>query len=408
MRREEIREAGGLLGTALGELSETARDVHAAVAARVFGLLPRASEPIRLLHDGVSALSYGTARLGARGLPAAAGALSAELAPPSADTARRTPGVHVALNALNGFWGDRLAQEHESLAAQMSLRTHGGQLRRVPANLAYDAAGSATGRLVLFVHGLCESDRAWWLGSRRRYGDPDVTYGSRLRDEAAWTPLYLSYNSGLRVSDNGEQLALLLDSLVAEWPVPVSQLALVGHSMGGLVVRSAAHHADESALPWRAVLRHVVTLGAPHTGAPLERFANWGTHVLSRLPETRPFATWFNRRSVGIKDLRYGAVLRADWEDADPDELLVDRCSPAVLLPGVAYSAVSATLSRRPDGRLAHDLLVQHASAHGIHPTRRVAFDGENLFHLGGSHHFDLLNDATVYAQLSRWLRAGE
>jgi pimeloyl-ACP methyl ester carboxylesterase len=286
----------------------------------------------------------------------------------------------------------------------MSMRTHRGELRAVPANVAFDAGREATGRLAVFVHGLCESDRAWWLAAERSYGDRDTTYGSRLHTDHGWTPLYLSYNTGLHVSDNGEQLSALLDELVAAWPVPVAEVALIGHSMGGLVARGAAHQAHEEDRTWVRSLRHIVGLGSPNTGAPLERFVNAGTHALARLPETRPFATWLNRRSVGIKDLRYGAVARADWSDHDPDERLIDRCAPATLLDGVMYSAASATLSRRADGRFAHDLLVQHASAHGAHPTRRIAFEPEHLFHVGGKHHFDLLNDAQVYAQLSRWL----
>jgi len=404
MQREEIRDAGALLGTALGELAETARDMQRGVSARVFGVLGAPAVPVRVLHDAIAAVAYGSTCLGVRALPAMIGAASADLATSSADSVHSSPRVHLALNALNGFWGDRLADRQPSLACAMTLRTHGGELRAVPANVAFDAGADASGRLAVFVHGLCESDRAWWLAAARRYGDPDVTYGSRLRAEHGWTPLYLSYNTGLHVSDNGEQLAALLDELVAAWPVQVTEIALIGHSMGGLVARSAAQQAHEQDRTWVRSLRHVVGLGSPNTGAPLERLVNAGTHALARLPETRPFATWLNRRSVGIKDMRYGAVVRTDWFDCDPDERLVDRCAPATMLDGVTYSAASATLSRRPDGRFAHDLLVQHASAHGVHPTRRIAFEPEHLLHIGGKHHFDLLNDPQVYVHLSRWL----
>ncbi len=57
------------------------------------------------------------------------------------------------------------------------------------------------------------------------------------------TPVYLRYNTGLPVGRNGADLAWLLDDLVAAWPVPVRSIALVGHSMGGLVVRAAFHAA---------------------------------------------------------------------------------------------------------------------------------------------------------------------
>jgi hypothetical protein len=159
---------------------------------------------------------------------------------------------------------------------------------------------------------------------------------------------------------------------------------------------------------WATALRHIVGLGVPHLGAPLERFVNAGTHTLARLPETRPFATWLNRRSVGIKDLRYGAVLEDDWFGIDPDERLRDRCTPATLLPGVAYSCVSATLSRTPRGILAHDLLVAHSSSTGNGRTRRIEFDPDHSFHMGRKHHFDLLGDPLVHDQLRGWLAGAD
>lgn len=125
---------------------------------------------------------------------------------------------------------------------------------------------------------------------------------------------------------------------------------------------------------------------------------------MSQLPETKPFADWLNKRSVGIKDLRFGAVLEADWTGFDPDTCIDDRCTEATLLPGVMYSMASATLSKNPEGRFAHDLLVAHGSAYGAGPTRSIAFDSDRMFHLGGKNHFALLNDPLVYEQLRTWL----
>lgn len=404
---DETRDAGALLGTALGELAEAARDVHRAVAGRVFGLLGKPAEPVRLIHDGIAAAAYTSARLGARAVPAAIGAATAELRAPSGQSLHATARGHFVLSALNGFWGDRLAEQRASLAAPMCLRSHDGPLRRLPANVVHDVGTEATDRIVVFLHGLCENERFWWFGAEKHWGDSGVTYGSLLRDERGWTPLYLSYNSGLHISANGRELAEHLEALLAAWPVPVREIALVGHSMGGLVARSAACQGDERSQSWVTVLRHVVGLGAPHLGAPLERFVCTGTHRLARLPETRPFATWLNRRSAGIKDLRYGAVVEQDWFGVDPDDRQ-DRCTPATLLPGVAYSVAAATLSRKPSGPLAHDLLVAHGSAHGTGRTRRIEFEVDRTFHIGRKHHFDLLGDPAVYEQLRAWLAGAD
>ena len=408
MRGDEVRDTGALVGTTLGELAEVARDVHRCLAERAFGLLGERVLPVRLLHDAISGFAYASARLGVRALPSAAGAVAGAFSNPAAESALDATRGRFAFGALSGFWGDRLAEQRPSLAPPMRLRTHDGPLRRLPANVVHDVGDTATGRVVVFLHGLCENDLSWWLGAEKHWGDRRVTYGSLLRDADGWTPLYLSYNSGLHISANGRELAEHLDDLVAGWPVPVTQIAMVGHSMGGLVARSAGHQGVALGHAWAMALRHIVGLGVPHLGAPLERFVNAGTHTLARLPETRPFATWLNRRSVGIKDLRYGAVLEDDWFGIDPDERLRDRCTPATLLPGVAYSCVSATLSRTPRGILAHDLLVAHSSSTGNGRTRRIEFDPDHSFHMGRKHHFDLLGDPLVHDQLRGWLTGAD
>jgi pimeloyl-ACP methyl ester carboxylesterase len=405
MRADEMRDSGALLGTALDEVTELARDVHKALAGRIFGLFGPAARPAHLLHDAIAATAYAGSRLTARAVPAAAGALAAHTGKANLDAYADTPRGHFSLSALNGFWGDRLADERAALAPVMSVRTHAGALRRMPSNVVHDVA-APSGKLVVFLHGLCESERYWWYGSERTWGDPDVTYGSLLRDERDWTPLYMHYNTGLHISENGRLLARYLETLVERWPVPVTEIALVGHSMGGLVVRAGAHLADDHDLVWVQALRHLVGLGTPHLGAPLERFVNRGTHLMARLPETEPVAAWLNRRSVGIKDLRHGSVVEADWTDFDPDDPL-DNVTAGTLLPGVAYSMVSATLSTRPHGRLAHDLLVEHVSAHGTGrpgATRRFEFDVDRLLHVGRRTHFHLLNDRVVYENLRSWL----
>jgi hypothetical protein len=411
MRPDELRDAGALAGTALDHVAEVVQDVHRAVAGRLFDLAGAPGRPVRLAHDGIAAIAHGSTRLGVRYLPPVAGALASALRDPGAGSVHDRARGRAVLGAITGILGDRIAEDQAALAPVMRLRLHGGPLRRDPANLAADARdrGEATGRLAVFVHGLCETDLCWSFAAERRWGDRTCTYGSMLRADDNWSPVYVNFNTGRHVSENGRELAEQLEQLVRTWPVAVEELALIGHSLGGLVARSAAHQGDALGHAWPARLRHVVGLGTPHLGAPLERFTNWGAHRLARRPETRPFATLLNRRSVGVKDLRYGALLEEDWVGFDPDELLTDHCTPATLLPGVAYSVASATLSRRPEGIFATDLLVQHASAHGVGRPRSIPFDRARTFHLGGrKHHFDLLADRQVYDQLRRWLAGAD
>lgn len=405
MRPVEVFDAGRLTGRTLGDVGAVARGVHRATAARVFGALGPVAAPVRLLHDSISAVAYGSTEVGLRAVPAVAGAVGAgvQAARGGGVSAYDSPRGRFALSAVSGILGDTVARDHASLAPPLAVRTEDGPLRRSPAALRADL-DAATGRVVVFAHGLCESDMSWTIGAERHWGDPDVTYGSLLRRDAGWTPLYLTYNSGRHVSDNGRDLGALLTEVLAGWPVPVTEVALVGHSMGGLVLRSAV--AQSVGAAWTRSLRHMVFLGSPHLGAPLERAVHRASSTLARTPETAPFAGFLRQRSVGVKDLRHGAIVAADWEGVDLDEDLPDRCTVVAFPTDVAVHAVGVTLAARPDsrlGRLAGDLLVTFDSAGSRgHATRRLPSD--DTLHFGGMHHFDLLDHPAVYDALRAWL----
>jgi len=220
-------------------------------------------------------------------------------------------------------------------------------------------------------------------------------------------PVLVRYNSGRHVSDNGRDLALLLQGLTAVWPVPVQSVSLVGHSMGGLVARSAAHLGHEAGADWVVALRAVVSLGTPHLGAPLEKAVHVADRALRLLPETEPFSRPLAARSAGIKDLRYGALVEEDWAGYDPDEFLRNRCTQVPLLDHVAYYWLAASLTRDPEhpvGRLVGDGLVLGPSASGTGPGRAVGFAPGSGVQLGGVSHLDLVNHPEVYERLSVWL----
>ena len=115
----------------------------------------------------------------------------------------------------------------------------------------------------MLIHGLCLNDQQWL-----REGHD---HGAALAEDFGYTPVYLRYNSGLRIGANGRMLADSLESLLAHWPQPVDDLVLIGHSMGGLVARSAIHHATNAGQRWASQLSKMICLGTPHHGAPLER-----------------------------------------------------------------------------------------------------------------------------------------
>ena len=396
-----------MAGDALAGPAALARDVHGAVAGRAFGLLGILGAPVRLAHDGISSLAYASARSGLAALPRTGGAALAQLPPPKTTPLRDSPGGGIGLGVLNGAIGDRLWRERRDLALELSIRHRGRDLPPSPAPLR-QLCPDAREKVVVFVHGLCETDAAWHLLPLSGRRPTRRSYGAMLRDEHGYTPLYVRYNTGLHVSENGRSLADSLEDLQERWPVEVQELVLIGHSMGGLVSRSACHQGERAGHVWTDRVRHVICLGTPHLGAPLERAANRAGWALARLPETRPFAELVNGRSAGIKDLRFGSCLEEDWLDHDPDELLRDRCSEIPFLESASYWFVSATIARQPEsrfGRIVGDALVQHSSASG-QGRRRIGFKLEDGVHLGGLNHLQLLNHPVIHQQIAAWLHS--
>ena len=402
MRPDEVRAVGELAGDAVAGLTKQIRDVHAGIARRAFAGAGAGRSPAQVIHDRVSDYAYGAAEhLGGGLLRAGARAISV-MRPPDAPSIGDSVTGRVVVGALNGAIGDGLHMRRSALAVNMTLRRGGRDIVLERESLA-GAFPDATPRLALFLHGLCETEDAWKLGADRH-----VPYGARLRAELGYTPIHLRYNTGRHVSENGRELAALMHLLAEAWPVDLAEIAMIGHSMGGLVARSACYYSDSHW--WPSKVRHVFTLGTPHRGAPLEKAATLTAAALARLPETRGIAHVLNGRSAGIQDLGHGYLVDEDWADQDPDAFFKQAGSEIPFLGTANHYFVSATLSREPDapaGLLVGDLLVLHPSAWAVgRRGERLQFPVENYHHVGGASHFDLLNHPAIYEQICRWLAA--
>jgi hypothetical protein len=344
-------------------------------AARLRGLSPRVYWSIRL-----------AAWLAGRGLDAAGRALAPRLG--AGTPTRRQAALRAA---VNGVYGDHLAASGNPLAIPMRLRRDGRALTLNRAELAA-ALPDAGGRVLVLVHGLCTNDLKW-----RRNGHD---HGAALARDLGYTPVYLNYNSGRRIAENGREFADLLEILAAEWPVPLAELAIIGHSMGGLVARGAIEAARDAEHAWLRHLRRLVFLGTPHHGALLEQLGSWVERALGANPYSAPFARLGAARSAGITDLRYGSVSLEDGA----------RTKRGVALPaGIECFAIAATLGRRARparDQILGDGFVPLDSALGRHPQskRTLPFPPGRQWIARGTTHFGLLARRQVYAQLRKWL----
>jgi hypothetical protein len=394
-RVSHLRGAARLATDATAGLTDLVEALHERVA-RVPGLDPR---PLDGRTGGVSGLVYksirGVTRLAGGSLDALLGLLASKLGPVNPGPEREA-----IVAALNGVLGDYLAASGNPLATAMALRCDGRSLPLQPAELAAGMP-AASGRLLVLVHGLCMNELQW-----RRAGHD---HGAALARDHGYSPVYLRYNSGLHVSIDGRALAGQLERLLAAWPQPIDRLVLLGHSMGGLVLRSALHCGALAGHAWPARVDDLVCLGTPHHGAPLERAGHWVDLVLGATPYAAPFARLGKVRSAGITDLRHGLLLDEDWVGRDRFARGGDRRQVVPLPTHVRCFAAAASIGARGGDlkdRLLGDGLVPLDSALGRHPDpqRTLAFDADRQWVGHGMNHLDLLSRTEVYEQLRRWL----
>ena len=306
-----------------------------------------------------------------------------------------------ALGMVNGVVGDFLVARHNGLDLGMAIRGQEAWIEEDGTGIPADASP----RIVLLVHGLATTEWSWCMDADKYLGNAAANFGTLLKEDLGYTPLYLRYNSGRHISENGRALARRLELLLSQWPGEVEELLLVGHSMGGLVLRSACHIAGEEGLSWLKKVRRVVTLASPFQGAALEKFGNLAGAALLAVdhPATAVIGELIQGRSAGIKDLRYGYVQDAEWEGADPDAIAEDRRQDITLPPHISWCFVSATLSASPDhpvGATIGDLLVRVESASGP----RNAPPERYIRHVGGVKHATIQVQPEVYTLIREFL----
>ena len=369
---------------AVQETAARVQEMHQAIAGKSFDVLTRipiVSGPAALakaVHDAISGGVYAAIHHGSASVLGAASMIERNL--PAGDNEgapNRT--VSSVRSALNAAFGDHFAGTNNVLAIAMGIYVDG---REVPLSsetllAAFPGGGK---RLCLLMHGLAFDEHCWDSGD-----EPDKTgFAPQLERDFGYTTLYLRYNTGLPIDDNGTRLAILLEQLLATWPEPVEELLLIGHSMGGLIGRNACEQAAAAGLVWPQLASMLICLGSPHLGSPWERLGHATNTALQLSEITAPLGRIAAARSQGIKDLRHGP----EADDATPHD--------------IAFRFLGSTMTDDIDHPLAEwfgDGLVTLGSSTS-HP---ITGDAKSI-RLGGIGHMALLTEPRVYTQISQWL----
>lgn len=406
--RPDSSKPSGNTGDDLRGIGKMAIDATTAITSLVEAMHRGIKRPLTKADGndsagGIAGLVYSSVRGVTRGVGIGVEAALKLLTP----ALREVPDVRGRDNILsivNGVMGDYLRTSGNPLALDMQWRVNGKALSLDPSAISA-ALPQANGKVLVMIHGLCMNDLRW----QRQTDAGTHDHGAALQHDLGYTTVYLRYNTGLHISENGRQLARELEALLAAWPVPVESLSIVTHSMGGLVARSACHYGSGEKLAWRSKLKKLVFIGTPHTGAPLERGGHWITSLLGSTPYAGPMARLGKLRSSGITDLRHGSVLDEDWQGRDRFVSSASSIHPLPLPTDVDCYAIAGTSGHRDDdlsSRLLGDGLVPLASALGQHddPKHALSFQQGHTVIVYDSNHLKLLGDLSVYEAVRQFL----
>ncbi len=393
---DDLRGASRLAVEATKGITDLVEAMHHTIGGGPAVLGRTLEVPTRILTAPV----YGSIRAVTRLVGGRIDAALAQLAPLLGET-RARPEHEAILAVLNGVLGDYLRETNNPLAIEMRFRHEGRELVLAREELRA-AIPHAGGKLLVLVHGSCLNDLQW----NRRGHD----HGAALARDLGVAPVYLHYNSGLHISTNGRAFAEVLEDLVTQWPARIDELVILGHSMGGLVARSACHYGELARHAWRQSLGKLICLGSPHHGAPLERGGNWIDVLLGMTRYSAPLARLGQIRSAGVTDMRFGNVLDEHWQGRGRFEPGPDRRVPLALPDGVSCYAIAATTTAEPAARLASDGMVPVDSALGRcdRAALTLGFPDAHRWIAFGTGHLDLLDRPEVYAKIRSWLAEGD
>ena len=337
---------------------------------------------------GITGLVYrsvrGLTRLVGMGLDAGMTSVG-DLLPEGQPAAKRDALVSV----INGIYGDHFRGTDNPLEITMGFRYQG-----IPLSLGEMSGefwnreqGDPVGKIMLFVHGLCLSDQSWIRNGRN--------HAEILANKLGYTPLFLRYNTGLSITENGQQLAVMLESLLKNCPFTPEELVIVGHSMGGLVTRSAVYHGGQTDHEWLEYLGGLAFLGTPHQGAPLERGGNWLDRLLDLSPYAAPFARIGKKRSAGITDLRDGCITG----QGDGSVSLPDSVNCYVIAGTLAKSQSQIHQKLIGDGLVPVDSAIGRSKD----PQRSLQIPESHQCIVFETGHLELLGNSTVFNRLNDW-----
>ena len=319
---------------------------------------------------------------------------------PERDPAESSRERTAIVSILNGVLGDHMQAHDNPLALSMTFRLEGRALEITRAALT-NAVAQPSAKILVMLHGHCMNELQWCRNGH--------DHGAVLAATNGCSPLYLRYNTGLHISENGRALADQLEQLLVEWPTPIQEIFVVGYSMGGMVARSAFHYGKMAQHAWVKRVHKLFFVGTPQHGSMVEQAGNLIDKALEISPYSHALSRLGKIRSAGTTDLRHGNLIDEDWKGHDRFAHAHDRRQLSQLPANVKCYAIAAMIAKRPSemwGQLVGDGLVPLKSALGKHrdENRALHLPAEHQRVYYGMTHLGLLDSQAVCDQLQAWI----
>jgi len=210
-----------------------------------------------------------------------------------------------------------LGSSHNSLISlteiKMSFRSLGKDISTEDVLFGYKQSGLS--KIILFIPGLF-TDESLWLDRILTIDNRNII-SSGIADDykrRGYYPIFIRFNHGKHISDNGKELLLLLTDLLSK--DSSLKLNIFCYSIGCLVFRSTLYYAREnlSEISIKNIDK-VIFISSPDGGSYLEKAGFWATFLMERAPTLaiQLIGMIGNLRSDAIKDLSHGVIREEDW-----------------------------------------------------------------------------------------------
>ncbi|MFB5649063.1 esterase/lipase family protein [Leptospira wolffii] len=208
---------------------------------------------------------------------------------------------------ISSIVGESFAGLVTTSEIQASFRLNGKDVSHEDVLADWKSSGLA--KIMICVPGLFCDESLWTKNGETPLSD--------IMRNIGYYPVFLRFNPGAHISDNGSRLLRLLHVFLDLPELSGEQVDIVSYSQGGLVFRSALYQARQGEFDLSSRIRKAMFISSPDGGSYIEKAGFWlglGAEVMPVFP-LQVIGFIGNQRSDAMKDLSHGIIREEDWKN---------------------------------------------------------------------------------------------